>query len=84
KLNAKERAENMSGAFKLRKNISLQGKTFLLIDDVITTGATIRECAIVLKNAGAEKIYAASAGISHLDPTSGREPISPELSDRFE
>ena len=84
KLNAKERAENMSGAFELRKNISLEDKTFLLIDDVITTGATVKECAIVLKNAGAKKIYAASAGISHLDPTSGREQINPELSDRFE
>jgi predicted amidophosphoribosyltransferase len=34
------------------------------VDDVITTGATIRECGKVLLNAGANKIYACSAAIA--------------------
>jgi ComF family protein len=46
-----ERAENVKGAFLC--NADLQFKTILLVDDVLTTGATLNECANVLKKAGA-------------------------------
>ncbi len=52
------RAENVKGAFALKENISLKGATILLIDDVYTTGATMGECARVLKNGGAQNVYA--------------------------
>lgn len=55
-LAAKQRQKNMAGAF------SVQGecpKTLLLVDDVYTTGATLREAAKTLKAAGAEHIFAA-------------------------
>lgn len=39
-------------------------ENILVIDDVITTGATISECGIILKNAGAKNIYAASIAIA--------------------
>ncbi|GAB6281687.1 MAG: ComF family protein [Ignavibacterium sp.] len=63
-LNLKERKENMKDAFVVRKNNKIIGKNFLLVDDVITTGATISECGKVLKNAGANKVYASSIAIA--------------------
>jgi predicted amidophosphoribosyltransferase len=42
----------------------IDGKTFLIVDDIITTGATIRECGRVLLEYGAEKVFACSAAIA--------------------
>ncbi len=63
-LNAKEREENISDAFRVRKNNIVAGKNILLLDDVITTGATISECGKTLLEAGANKVYAASIAIA--------------------
>ena len=49
------RKQNMEGAFIVKKNIA--GKKILLIDDVMTTGATINAAAVALKNAKAKKVY---------------------------
>lgn len=57
---AKERAVNVKGVYRARSGISLEGKHILLIDDVVTTGSTLSECARVLRIAGAEKIYCAA------------------------
>ena len=51
-----ERLENMSNQFKVSNNEKIKGKTLLLIDDVCTTGATLNECARILKEAGAKKV----------------------------
>ncbi|MEK7773113.1 MAG: phosphoribosyltransferase family protein, partial [Deltaproteobacteria bacterium] len=59
KLRAKERLDNVNGAFALARPGDIAGKTVLLIDDVYTTGATIRECSKTLKEAGAQ-VYAAT------------------------
>ena len=59
-----EREENIFGAFKIKDSKKVAGKNILLIDDVITTGATISECGKVLLSAGANKIYAASIAIA--------------------
>jgi len=56
-----ERMENLHNAFRLRKNADVRGLRVLLIDDVLTTGATLSECARVLKRAGASVVYAATA-----------------------
>ncbi|MFQ5735493.1 MAG: double zinc ribbon domain-containing protein [Thermodesulfobacteriota bacterium] len=53
----KERQRNVTGAFALKRPAQVNGKKVALVDDVYTTGATIRECAKVLKKAGAE-VYA--------------------------
>lgn len=52
-LKTEERRENVKGAFILERPGEVEGRTVLLIDDVYTTGATIMECAKVLKKAGA-------------------------------
>lgn len=52
-----ERLENLKNAFVCGDKNSVAGKTIFLIDDVMTTGATLEECNRVLKQAGAKKIW---------------------------
>jgi ComF family protein len=54
RLGATARARNVRGAFALRPGRSIRGKRIVLIDDVLTTGATVEECARVLRRGGAE------------------------------
>jgi ComF family protein len=63
-MNLNEREENISGAFKIKNQKTVSGKNILLLDDVITTGATISECGKMLLESGANKIYAASIAIA--------------------
>lgn len=56
-----ERMENLHDAFRLRKNMNVRELHVLLIDDVLTTGSTLSECARVLKEAGAISVHAATA-----------------------
>jgi ComF family protein len=60
-LDRAERMENLHNAFRLRKNADVRGLRVLLIDDVLTTGSTLSECARVLKRAGAMSVHAATA-----------------------
>jgi competence protein ComFC len=60
-LDRSERMENLHNAFRLRKNANVRGLRVLLIDDVLTTGSTLSECARVLKHAGAISVHAATA-----------------------
>lgn len=54
----KERLQNMQGAFDIDANFyQVNKKQVLLVDDVWTTGATMRECAKVLKRNGAKKVW---------------------------
>jgi ComF family protein len=52
------RRANVAGAFKVRVNRGVAGRTVCLVDDVKTTGATLNECAGTLKRAGASKVFA--------------------------
>jgi len=63
-LNLNERKENVADAFTVKKNTPVKGKRIILIDDVITTGATITECAKALLNAGAVKVFAISVALA--------------------
>ena len=56
--NARDRHQNVSGAFDIHPSYTekISGKNIVLIDDVFTTGATIEECAKVLKSAGAKTV----------------------------
>lgn len=58
-LQKKEREKNISGAFKFKgKKPQIKDKRILLVDDVVTTGTTLNECAKVLKSAGAREVWA--------------------------
>jgi predicted amidophosphoribosyltransferase len=59
-----ERQENISKAFLIKNKNAVKGKAILLIDDVITTGATISECGSIFLEYGAKKIFAASIAIA--------------------
>lgn len=54
--NATQRAENIRGVFKVIKPDRIKGKKILLVDDVMTTGATFSELKRVLMKAGAESV----------------------------
>ena len=60
KLNREERILNVGEAFQINSNIDLSGKSVFILDDVITTGATIGGCAKLLKNNNAKKVTALS------------------------
>lgn len=63
-LSLDERKENVKDAFSLKRKSKIAGKNILLIDDVITTGATTAECGRLLMQSGAAKVYAASVAIA--------------------
>ncbi len=57
-LSREQRLRNIKGAFLVRRDSDFKGKNVLLIDDVMTTGATLHECAKAIKSAGAGKVFA--------------------------
>jgi ComF family protein len=54
---AKARRRNVLGAFQVPDPAKVKGKRVLLLDDVMTTGATVQACARALKRAGAERVH---------------------------
>lgn len=55
-LTRRERENNLKGCFAARKS-EVEGRTFLVVDDVMTTGATADEAAATLKKKGAKAVY---------------------------
>ncbi len=56
-LSPTNRKRNVANAFRVSKNVHVKGRSILLIDDVLTTGATVNECAKALKRAGAKSVF---------------------------
>jgi ComF family protein len=55
-LSRRERRLNLAGAFRLSRSGVVEDKRVLLVDDVFTTGATLNECAKILKRNGAQRV----------------------------
>jgi len=71
-LGAAERSENITAAsFRVRRPERVAGQRVLLVDDVLTTGATLAACVTVLRRAGAARVDALTlARVAKLDETS--------------
>jgi len=60
-LTREQRQTNLRGAFAVSDAKAVSGREVLLVDDVLTTGATVSECARVLRKAGAKAVWVATA-----------------------
>ena len=56
RLGGKERRRNLRAAFAVNQEADIKGKSICLVDDVLTTGATVNECAGILMRAGAKEV----------------------------
>lgn len=57
-LSGAERSRNVHDAFRIERPLGIAGKRILVVDDVFTSGATMNECARVLKESGAKSVVA--------------------------
>ncbi len=71
---ARERHANVAGAFSYRGE-PLEGRDAVLIDDVVTTGATVAECANVLRDFGARRVFVVCFARKSYDPERHGDPI---------
>ncbi len=60
-MDSQARKDSVEGAFQVKRPRLVQNQSILLIDDVLTTGATVSECARVLKVAGALEVFVLTA-----------------------
>ncbi len=75
------RRANVKGAFRVKAPRKFTGKSVLLVDDVLTTGATTSECAGTLKRAGAKKVFVATVTRRMVTP---QRPESEQAAMRYE
>lgn len=65
RLEREERLRNMRGRYHTKTGLDLTGKKFLLVDDVVTSGATMLAAAKALRHAGASRVIGVTVGISY-------------------
>lgn len=81
-LNRHQRRENMRGAFAVSDPTRILNSNILLVDDVYTTGATVSECARVLRRAGAARVWVAT--VARAVSVSGTVALPVELPEGIE
>ena len=64
---AEKRRANVSGVYRIVDPILVRDQRILIVDDIVTTGSTLSECARVLKAAGAKKVFAATLSRSRVE-----------------
>lgn len=68
-LKASKRGENVLNAYRVADKNRVKDKCILIIDDIITTGSTLGECAKILQNSGAKEVYCATFAITVVKTT---------------
>ena len=63
--NEAKRRANVLGAYEVTNRDQFMGKRVLILDDVITTGSTVGECARMLLTAGAKEVHCAALAAAH-------------------
>jgi ComF family protein len=79
-LTSHQRRANLRGAFALSDPEILRGREVLIVDDVYTTGATVSECARVLRRSGATKVWVATVARTLKNSAQHAEIEPPEAS----
>lgn len=74
---AAARRANVAGAFALALSPSVAGKRVLIVDDLVTSGSTLSECARVLLQEGAEEVYGLCLASTHAVKNGIKSPQSP-------
>ena len=67
-----QRRANVLGAYAVQADVVLSGKKILLLDDIVTTGATAGEAARVLLTAGASQVHLAVIARANHENKTGR------------
>lgn len=70
---ASARRANALGAYRLRPGLDAAGKSLLLVDDVVTSGATLGECCRLLRTGGAERVWCLTLAQARPDGTDREE-----------
>lgn len=63
-MNVRNRRGNVFGVYDIKDGVDVKNKTILLVDDIRTTGATLDECAWILKIRGAKEVYCVTAALT--------------------
>lgn len=66
-LNERERHENAADTIAVKRPALVRGRTVLVVDDILTTGSSLSECARALKEAGAWRVWAVTLARSNRD-----------------